>query len=103
MFDFMEFTNGKYKCLVFSKKYYEEKDIKTLAIAEWECAKVELSEIYDGYVRYYPKTPVDMQHDFGKDGVWTFCDKGRGAIAVWVVDLEDPDEIVARYEKICEE
>lgn len=45
------------------------------------------TDIEEKYVRYYPKTPEHLQYEFGDDGLYMFCKKGRGAIPVWVIEI----------------
>jgi len=93
-YDFGFFTDGG--CcptnFVISQKKCKKEDVleifKSEVTAEgYEVEDLVCDEVYEAYIRYYPKTPEDMQHDYGDWGLWMFCNKGRGALPVYVIDM----------------
>lgn len=75
---------------VGKKKQYPTKEDFVKGVKEEFEEDIEISNVSDGYVRYYPKGTQDSEFDFGKGvGVYQFIDKaGKGNIQVWVAESE---------------
>lgn len=69
------------------KEYLTKQDFIEGIKEEFE-KDVEMENIFDGHIRYYPKGTQDSEFEFGKGvGIYQFVDKpGRGNIEVWVTE-----------------
>lgn len=70
------------------KRYFNEAEREVVG-------NLEASEIVHDtvYCRYYPRFSEDYSH-LGLDGGYAFCNKGRGAFEVYVVNFEELEEKV---------
>ena len=92
-FDYMEFgyDAGSFDQLVFhAKKYTKEQAVdvfnKEYAYKGYKC---DISNVKDGYVKYYINPTEQMSSDF-EDGCYGFTDKlEHGAFPVWVITLAE--------------
>lgn len=73
--------------IVGKKSEYKTKEDFIEAIREEECKDIDLQDIGEGYMRYFPKGTEDSQDEFGKGvGVYQIVDKAsKGAFEVWIV------------------
>ena len=73
--------------IVGKKTEYKTKEDFVEAVREEECKDVEIEDVSEGYVRYFPKGTQDSEHEFGRGaGVYMCVDKlTRGAFEVWIV------------------
>lgn len=76
---------------VGKKKDYPTKEDFVKGVKEELQETVEIGQVSDGYVRYYPKGTYDSEFEFGKgEGVYQFVPKpGKGNFQVWVAESED--------------
>ena len=76
---------------VGKKKQYNTKEDFAKGVKEEFEKDIEISNVFDGYVRYYPKGTQDSEFEFGKgEGVYQFIDKpGKGNFQVWAVESEE--------------
>lgn len=76
---------------VGKKKQYPTKEAFINGIKEEFEKDIEISSVFDGYVRYYPNGTEDSEFEFGKGvGVYQFVDKpGKGNIQVWLSEREE--------------
>lgn len=91
---FFNSSNAEMEYVVSQKSCEFDRVIKMLKelyeieigdIEEVKCLTEE--DIGEKYVRYYPKTPEHLQYEFGDDGLYMFCKKGRGSTPVWAVEI----------------
>lgn len=82
----MEFTPPR--TFVGKKKEYPTKDDFINGIKKECWCYVNLEDVYDGFIRYYPKGTRDSAYDFGEGvGVYQFVDeKGVGVAEVWTTE-----------------
>lgn len=72
---------------VGKKKEYPTKEEFKNAIKEEYEKDIELKNIYEGYVRYFPNGVEDSREEFGDVGVFQLRDKhSKGSASVWVVE-----------------
>jgi len=88
-FTTMKFQEGGYGSAmnVVGKKslFKSEKDFLDMARDEYEIDIDELNEVYVAYVRYYPCFGEDSGMEI--ESGYTFCNKARGAMEVYCLDL----------------
>lgn len=103
----MEFTDGSSITHFVGRKSAFECDgdflDKCIREYDWKIDELELDlrieYVQDGvYCRFYPNMPQEMAYLDLESG-YTFCDKGRGAFEVYVIDIrsiqgkENQDEV----------
>lgn len=73
--------------IVGKKSEYATKEEFVVAVNEEECKDINIDDVGEGYMRYFPKGTEDSQSEFGKgEGVYMTVDKlTKGAFEVWVV------------------
>lgn len=63
----------------------ENEDIEEMvANADFDTNDLIIDDISEGYVRYYPRMPEGFEIESG----WTFCKKGKGAVEVYIMNLD---------------
>lgn len=114
--DICAFTDGSSytqfvgkKSLYRSKEHFAEECIKEFdyiledMFSEQEHVqvlnKIHAEIVYDNlYCRYYPRMPEDASHLDLEDG-YLFCEKGKGAFEVYVIDVQELNNEVNLYTK----
>lgn len=73
--------------IVGKKSEYPTVELFALAVLEEECREIDLSNVCDCFMRYYPKGTEDSEFEFGKgEGVYQVVDKkSRGSFEVWLI------------------
>ena len=73
--------------IVGKKSEYKSKEEFVEAIKEEECKDVDIEDVREGHMRYFPKGTEDSEEDFGKGvGVYKMVDKvSKGAFKVWII------------------
>ena len=89
-FDYMEFIGGDNRELVFHANKYSKQECVEIFLKEYselnkKCSEVDLET---ANVIYYPKTPEDLQGEFGEGGIYTFCESKRGSFPVYVLNID---------------
>jgi len=75
------------KEIVGKKSEYKTKEEFAIAVRREECREVDIIDIGDGYMRYFPHGTEYSRMEFGEgEGVYMCVDKlTRGAFEVWVI------------------
>ena len=73
--------------LLGKKSEYKTKEEFVESVREEECKDVDIADVGEGFMRYFPKGTEDSEFEFGKgEGVYMSVDKlTKGAFEVWVV------------------
>lgn len=73
--------------IVGKKSEYKTKEEFVEAVKEEECKDIDILDVGEGYMRYFPNGTEDSIGEFGKGvGVYMSIDKPtRGAFEVWAV------------------
>lgn len=86
--DVIEFTDRQ---IVVKKKCCPDKDNLKKYLVEFsqypedELDEYDFNNIFETFIRYYPKTPGYFVDEVGDNGCWMECSPQRGAIECWMI------------------
>jgi hypothetical protein len=72
--------------IYFKDEFTKEQASKQASIDE--DMEIEVDDLKEGFVKYYPKTSKEDILEYGENGLYKIIyTKQRGAIPVWIVEL----------------